>query len=164
MRPERRNTISADADGHRRHDGRYISSPLSCSRPPRPSSSTSSSSTSQLPVRLRVEGQPPAQLRAHPYLDLLHKYGHDYKVIFVGTPHEPLRDTAAGRLDRVLQREPGAAWIKRVTDVYASASGSIRAEEIWSYRQSIAVIKELMNGVCTHHARRPRARNASTSE
>src|SRR5438046_242049 len=80
--------------------------------------------------------------------DLLHKYGHDYKVIFVGdatmSPYEILQP---GGSIEYFNEEPGAAWIKRVTDVYAKCVWlNPEPEEIWSYRQSIAIVKELMNG------------------
>ncbi len=80
--------------------------------------------------------------------DLLHKYGHDYKVIFVGdatmSPYEILQP---GGSIEYFNEEPGAAWIKRFTDVYSKCVWlNPEPEEIWSYRQSIAVIKELMNG------------------
>src|SRR3989454_415735 len=80
--------------------------------------------------------------------DLLHKYGHDYKVIFVGdatmSPNEILQP---GGSIEYFNEEPGAPWIKRVTDVYAKCVWlNPEPREIWSDRQSIAVIKELMNG------------------
>ena len=47
--------------------------------------------------------------------DLLHKYGHDYKVIFVGdatmSPYEILQP---GGSVEYFNEEPGAVWIKRV--------------------------------------------------
>jgi uncharacterized protein with von Willebrand factor type A (vWA) domain len=43
--------------------------------------------------------------------------------------------------------EPGAAWVKRVIDVYPKCVWlNPEPEEIWPYRQSIAILKELMNG------------------
>jgi uncharacterized protein len=80
--------------------------------------------------------------------DLLHKYGHDYKVIFVGdatmSPYEILQP---GGSIEYFNEEPGAVWIRRVTDVYPKCVWlNPEPEEIWSYRQSIGVIKELMNG------------------
>ena len=80
--------------------------------------------------------------------ELLHKYGHDYKVIFVGdatmSPYEILQP---GGSVEYFNEEPGAAWIKRVTDVYAKCVWlNPEPEEIWPYRQSIAIIKELVNG------------------
>ena len=80
--------------------------------------------------------------------ELLHKYGHDYKVIFVGdatmSPYEILQP---GGSVEYFNEEPGAAWIKRVTDVYAKCVWlNPEPEEIWAYRQSISIVKELMNG------------------
>jgi hypothetical protein len=43
--------------------------------------------------------------------------------------------------------EPGAVWIKRVIDVYPKCVWlNPEPEEIWPYRQSIGILKELMNG------------------
>jgi uncharacterized protein with von Willebrand factor type A (vWA) domain len=80
--------------------------------------------------------------------ELLHKYGHDYKVIFVGdatmSPYEILQP---GGSVEYANEEPGAAWIKRVTEVYPKCVWlNPEPEEIWSYRQSIGIMKELMNG------------------
>src|SRR5918994_1379470 len=80
--------------------------------------------------------------------DLLHKYGHDYKVIFVGdatmSPYEILQP---GGSIEYFNEEPGAVWVKRVTDVYPKCIWlNPEPEEIWSYRQSIGIVKELMNG------------------
>src|SRR5499426_420108 len=80
--------------------------------------------------------------------DLLHKYGHDYKVIFVGdatmSPYEVLQP---GGSVEYYNEEPGAVWIKRVTEVYSKCVWlNPEPEEIWSYRQSIGIVKELMNG------------------
>ena len=80
--------------------------------------------------------------------ELLHKYGHDYKVIFVGdatmSPYEILQP---GGSVEYFNEEPGAVWIKRVTDVYSKCVWlNPEPEEIWNYRQSIGIVKELMNG------------------
>jgi uncharacterized protein with von Willebrand factor type A (vWA) domain len=80
--------------------------------------------------------------------DLLHKYGHDYKVIFVGdatmSPYEILQP---GGSIEYFNEEPGAAWIRRVTDIYSKCVWlNPEPEEIWSYRQSISIVKELMHG------------------
>jgi len=80
--------------------------------------------------------------------DLLHKYGHDYKVIFVGdatmSPYEILQP---GGSVEYFNEEPGAVWIKRFTDIYTKCVWLCpEPEEIWGYRQSIAIIKQLMNG------------------
>ncbi len=80
--------------------------------------------------------------------DLLHKYGHDYKVIFVGdatmSPYEILQP---GGSIEYFNEEPGAAWLKHMTDVYSKCVWlNPEPEEVWAYRQSIQIMKELMNG------------------
>ena len=80
--------------------------------------------------------------------DLLHKYGHDYKVIFVGdatmSPYEILQP---GGSIEYYNEEAGAVWLKRVTDVYQKCVWlNPEPEEIWGYRQSVQVMKELMGG------------------
>jgi uncharacterized protein len=80
--------------------------------------------------------------------ELLHKYGHDYKVIFVGdatmSPYEILQP---GGSIEYFNEEPGAVWLKRVSEVYTKCVWlNPEPEEIWNYRQSIGIIKELMNG------------------
>ena len=43
--------------------------------------------------------------------------------------------------------EAGAVWIKRVMEVYPKCVWlNPEPEEIWSYRQSIGIMKELVNG------------------
>jgi uncharacterized protein with von Willebrand factor type A (vWA) domain len=79
--------------------------------------------------------------------DLLHKYGHDYKIVFVGdatmSPYEILQP---GGSIEYFNEEPGAVWMKRVTDVYSKCIWlNPEPEEIWAYRQSVQIIKELMN-------------------
>ena len=79
--------------------------------------------------------------------DLLHKYGHDYKVIFVGdatmSPYEILQP---GGSVEYFNEEAGAVWVKRVTDIYQRAVWlNPEPEEVWPYRQSIQILKELMN-------------------
>ena len=80
--------------------------------------------------------------------ELLHKYGHDYKVIFVGdatmSPYEILQP---GGSIEYFNEEPGAVWVKRVSEVYSKCVWlNPEPEEIWGYRQSIQIMKELMNG------------------
>src|SRR6266540_1501784 len=80
--------------------------------------------------------------------DVLHKYAHDYKVIFVGdatmSPYEILQP---GGSIEYFNEEPGAVWVKRVTDVYSKCVWlNPEPEEIWPYRQSIGILKEIMGG------------------
>jgi len=78
--------------------------------------------------------------------DILHKYGHDYKVIFVGdatmSPYEILQP---GGSIEYHNEEAGAVWIRRMLDVYTKAVWlNPEPEQLWPYRQSIAILRELM--------------------
>jgi uncharacterized protein with von Willebrand factor type A (vWA) domain len=80
--------------------------------------------------------------------DILHKYGHDYKLVFVGdatmSPYEILQP--GGSLE-YSNEEAGAAWIRRMLDVYAKAVWlNPEPENLWGYRQSIGIIRDLMGG------------------
>jgi len=79
-------------------------------------------------------------------LDIMHKYGHDYKLIFVGdatmSPYEILQP---GGSVEYANEETGAVWMKRMLDVYSKAVWlNPEPEELWPYRQSIGIIRELM--------------------
>jgi uncharacterized protein with von Willebrand factor type A (vWA) domain len=78
--------------------------------------------------------------------DVMHKYGHDYKVIFVGdatmSPYEILQP---GGSIEYLNEEAGAVWIRRMLDVYPKAVWlNPEPEQLWPYRQSIGILRELM--------------------
>jgi uncharacterized protein with von Willebrand factor type A (vWA) domain len=80
--------------------------------------------------------------------DIMHKYGHDYKLIFVGdatmSPYEILQP---GGSIEYSNDEAGAVWMKRMLEVYPKAVWlNPEPEEIWSYRQSIAILREIMGG------------------
>jgi uncharacterized protein with von Willebrand factor type A (vWA) domain len=80
--------------------------------------------------------------------DILHKYGHDYKLVFVGdatmSPYEILQP---GGSIEYTNEEAGAVWMRRLLDVYPKAVWlNPEPEEIWIYRQSIGIIKEIMGG------------------
>ena len=81
-----------------------------------------------------------------PTVDILHKYGHDYKLIFVGdatmSPYEILQP---GGSIEYSNDEAGAVWMRRMLDVYPKAAWlNPEPEQLWPYRQSISVIRELM--------------------
>jgi len=80
--------------------------------------------------------------------DVMHKYGHDYKLIFVGdatmSPYEILQP---GGSIEYHNEEAGAVWIRRMLDVYPKAAWlNPEPEQLWPYRQSIGVLRELMGG------------------
>jgi len=81
-----------------------------------------------------------------PTVDILHKYGHDYKLIFVGdatmSPYEILQP---GGSIEYSNDESGAVWMRRMLDVYPKAIWlNPEPEQLWPYRQSISVIREIM--------------------
>jgi len=81
-----------------------------------------------------------------PTVDIMHKYGHDYKLIFVGdatmSPYEILQP---GGSIEYSNDEAGAVWMRRMLDVYPKAIWlNPEPEQLWPYRQSIAVIREIM--------------------
>ncbi|MBI4293713.1 MAG: VWA domain-containing protein [Betaproteobacteria bacterium] len=80
--------------------------------------------------------------------DVMHKYGHDYKLIFIGdatmSPYEILQP---GGSIEYSNEEAGAVWIKRMLEIYHKAVWlNPEPEEMWSYRQSIGIMRELMGG------------------
>ncbi len=81
-----------------------------------------------------------------PTVDIMHKYGHDYKLIFVGdatmSPYEILQP---GGSIEYSNDEAGAVWMRRMLDVYRKAIWlNPEPEQLWPYRQSISVIREIM--------------------
>jgi len=81
-----------------------------------------------------------------PTVDIMHKYGHDYKLIFVGdatmSPYEILQP---GGSIEYSNDEAGAVWMRRMFDTYPKAIWfNPEPEQLWPYRQSISVIREIM--------------------
>jgi len=80
--------------------------------------------------------------------DIMHKYGHDYKLVFVGdatmSPYEILQP---GGSIEYSNAEAGAVWLKRMLELYPRAVWlNPEPEEIWPYRQSIGILREIMGG------------------
>jgi uncharacterized protein with von Willebrand factor type A (vWA) domain len=81
-----------------------------------------------------------------PTIDILRKYGSDYKLIFVGdatmSPYEIL---AVGGSVEYSNSEPGANWINRMLDHFNHHAWlNPEPEHVWQYRQSVSIIKDLM--------------------
>lgn len=78
--------------------------------------------------------------------DVLHKYGHDYKLVFVGDASmSPYEITHPGGSVEHFNEEPGAAWMQRLTNTYPAAVWlNPVPEQQWTYGQSIKIIRELM--------------------
>ncbi len=82
-----------------------------------------------------------------PTWDILHKYGHDYKLIFVGdAAMSPYELTQPGGSVEHLNPEPGAVWLDRMAKIYPAAVWlNPEAERHWDYSQSGKLIRGLMN-------------------
>ena len=81
-------------------------------------------------------------------LDVLHKYSHDYKVIFVGdaamSPYESLQP--GGSVEH-WNEEAGELWMRRLQEVYDKVLWiNPVPEEEWQYTQSVAITHKLMDG------------------
>jgi len=83
-----------------------------------------------------------------PTFDVLHKYPHDYKLIFVGDASmSPYEINYAGGSVEHWNEEAGEVWMKRLTEVYHSAIWlNPIPEQHWTHSQSIQMMKALMEG------------------
>ncbi len=78
--------------------------------------------------------------------DLIRKYNKDYKLIFVGdatmSPYEILQ---AGGSVEYNNEETGAEWLQRLTHAFPKYAWiNPEPQGVWQYRQSIALIQQLM--------------------
>ncbi len=80
--------------------------------------------------------------------DILHKYGHDYKIIFVGdAAMSPYEITHPGGSVEHFNEEAGSTWLQRVANVYpATVWINPVPEKQWSYSQSTKMIREIIGG------------------
>ena len=81
-----------------------------------------------------------------PTLDVIHKYGPDYKLIFVGdatmSPYEILQPNGSIEYSN---NEAGAVWLRRLGDAYPSLAWlNPEPERSWDYRQSIGLIRKIL--------------------
>jgi len=81
-------------------------------------------------------------------LDILHKYSHDYKVVFVGDASmSPYEIVQPGGSVEHWNEEPGEIWMRRIQDVYDKVIWlNPVPEEDWQYTQSVAITHQLMEG------------------
>lgn len=82
-----------------------------------------------------------------PTWDILRKYPADTKLIFVGdatmSPYEILQPGGSVEYNN---EEAGAAWLQRFTQTFPKFIWlNPEPEGLWQYRQSIAIVKQLMN-------------------
>lgn len=78
--------------------------------------------------------------------DIIHKYGPDYKLIFVGdATMSPYEITEVGGSIEHMNEEPGSMWLRRLTDHYKNAIwlNPVR-EDYWEYTASLRIVRQLM--------------------
>ena len=83
-----------------------------------------------------------------PTWDVLHTYPSDYKVIFVGDASmSPYEITLPGGSVEHMNEEPGALWLRRVTDIYEHCVWlNPVPEEHWGWTPSIKMIRDIFGG------------------
>ncbi len=79
--------------------------------------------------------------------EILHKYAHDYKVIFVGdATMSPYEITFPGGSVEHTNEEPGAVWLQRVLSIYPNTIWiNPQNETLWNYHESIRITRDLMS-------------------
>jgi len=78
--------------------------------------------------------------------DILHKYTHDYKVIFVGdATMAPYEITHAGGSVEHWNEEAGAIWMQRVLDTFDKVIWiNPTPQDTWEYSTSVSLIQKLV--------------------
>ncbi len=78
--------------------------------------------------------------------DLLHKYGPDWKVVFVGdAAMAPYEITQPGGSVEHWNEEAGAVWLQRMVDTWSHAAWlNPVAEKYWEHTSSIGMIRQIM--------------------
>jgi uncharacterized protein with von Willebrand factor type A (vWA) domain len=82
-----------------------------------------------------------------PLADVMHKYGPDYKLIFVGdAAMSPYEITHPGGSVEYSNAEPGAIWLRRMLDTWPAAAWlNPEPERVWEYRPSTQLIRNLIH-------------------
>ena len=83
-----------------------------------------------------------------PTWQVLHTYPADYKVIFVGDASmSPYEISHAGGAVEHMNDEPGALWLRRVTEIYEHAVWlNPVPQEHWAWTPSIRMIESIFEG------------------
>jgi uncharacterized protein with von Willebrand factor type A (vWA) domain len=78
--------------------------------------------------------------------EVLHKFPHDYKVLFVGdATMSPYEITYPGGSVEHWNEEPGAMWLKRVTDVYERVVWlNPSPRQHWDHTPSIGLVRDVI--------------------
>ena len=82
-----------------------------------------------------------------PTWDILHKFGHDHKLVVVGdAAMSPYEISHPGGSIEHMNEEAGAVWLKRLTDTYPSAAWiNPTPEAYWGHSASTTMIRQLMD-------------------
>ena len=82
-----------------------------------------------------------------PTVDITHKYGADYKLIFVGdATMSPYEIVYPGGSVEHWNDEPGAVWIKRLLNTYPKAVWlNAEPQPRWVYTPSVKLTREIMD-------------------
>ena len=77
--------------------------------------------------------------------DLLHSYGRDYRVVFVGDASmSPYEIVSPGGSVEHLNPEPGEVWLRRAIQIWPRTVWiNPTSEKHWAYSQSTAMISEI---------------------
>ncbi|MCE1251754.1 MAG: VWA domain-containing protein [Comamonadaceae bacterium] len=83
-----------------------------------------------------------------PTWDIIRKYNKDYKLVFVGdatmSPYEILQP---GGSVEYTNEEAGAEWLTRLVNAFPHCAWiNPEPQGVWQYRQSIAIIEQLLGG------------------
>ena len=83
----------------------------------------------------------------HATIDILHKFGHDHKVIIVGDgAMSPYEITHAGGSIEHMNPEAGMTWLNRLTATYPAAAWlNPTPEQYWGHSASAGILKRLMS-------------------
>ena len=78
--------------------------------------------------------------------DVMHKFGHDYKVVIVGDASmSPYEIVQPGGSVEHWNEEPGAIWLERMRSTYEQCVWlNPVPEDEWQYTQSISITNQLM--------------------
>jgi hypothetical protein len=80
-------------------------------------------------------------------MDVIAKYGRDYKLIFVGDASmSPYEIVQAGGSVEHWNEEPGAAWLERLANAYPRLAWINPVPETqWQWTQSVAIVQQLLD-------------------
>lgn len=83
-----------------------------------------------------------------PTWEILNKYAHDYKVVFVGdATMAPYEITHAGGSVEHWNEEPGALWMQRFAELYDKLVWiNPTPQETWEYSTSVGMAQQLVDG------------------